>query len=932
MDNTFGFPKKPTVATNLSQYLYAEDLTAGDVGQIVNIIGNTSGAVGLAKAHNKFTGTQLQGNSLTNSNGFTRTVALDSTRVLQVYADASETNLWCRVLTRNTSTWAVTQGGGTIISTGGWSSSYPYFKLCKINTDKVAIVFSNAIDSGYHNVIVITISGTTIQTVGTPVRVSTTASSYFEIQSHVADKFIVAYYSSNAIQVRVGTVSGTTITLQTGTACTSIFGTNYGLSSAPLSMVIRDSSHFSLLLTNTSEVFHGAIDGSNLITVSTPKMTLPQYAEAGVEEIVMLSATVGVLYHAMQATGGLRFTPFTYSGGQIVCGTARTISPSGGYYPKTVRITRLDVNRFVVILINGNYDCSLTVGQISSNSITFGLESVFASLTSYLTSNISVICPTTTKAIVCWSEYYSNIYSSYRACSISGTTVSSWGSTATGGSLPQSYNSDTNSRGMTIAKVRQDYFMSIFRDNGGYTRLELINSADAGLTITISGSSTALDPTASRTGGDWMELVYLADNKLVATYGPGGKYLQIVNVSGTTISAGTYYLIPDGTIYAYTSNCGRPMRRISATQFLIAWSAYNPMVSKVAIFNVDGSDNITIGSTYACDSPYSIDNQTFYQATAFDFLFGSTTQGIFMNQRGVLALMTLDGSNVPSWSQTAYAITYPYYNSTMLLCKLNDNVLIVFLGNQRYYTEYVTLLMAGETHSLVEFKRVYNIMNSASDIVPYNNGGHETMGILTTGINNFIFIGMQSGVTSDIVMVEFQLDSGGKYQFYHNNIVFSANVIKLPRVLSIQMLDNQFAMINYQNSSDYYIYNVVVRFLPYIEFQIQDGANGIGIIQKTGPKGMIGKIALSKTNSTIHTGLQTGKKYYYDPTTLALSTSKPAGVLAWVAGIATSPTTISVQGGVEGLSKSRQALRPDTGTTLYYFTYVNGVLSLIETS
>ena len=114
-----------------------------------------------------------------------------------------------RVIICTVSDSAITAGSPVQYEAG---KSPELIRCCKLDTDKLVVVYQDLGDASHAKACVITVSGTT-PSPGTPVVLDDTgACSEFDCEQLDTDKFVVMWYNGATAYTAVGTVSGTGIT------------------------------------------------------------------------------------------------------------------------------------------------------------------------------------------------------------------------------------------------------------------------------------------------------------------------------------------------------------------------------------------------------------------------------------------------------------------------------------------------------------------------------------------------------------------------------------------------------------------------------------------------------------------------------------------------------------------------------------------------
>ncbi len=307
----------PQVINTLPDFTAAQDLTAGMAVGITNLLDNqlASALATIKSAAHGITSPQLSGNQTTFA-----PIGGDKYVYLQDTTATSDT-LFAQIVSINRATQAITLGTVATVGTAITPNSGKNMTVCKLDTDKFII-------------------------------------------------FYLADASTTAIQYRVGTVSGTTITF--GTAATFV--------TAASTLATGEGIQSDFLSTDKGIMSFGTASGANGRAVC-----------------------------------------FTTSGTVATAGTA--VDPGGNFTTvgNPLFIKKIGTDKFVLVC-NQTNELHAIVGTVSGTTITFGTQVGSGVLTSAVRLNaLQVVSPATDVFVVCWPN--STTAENITACTVSGTTV-----------------------------------------------------------------------------------------------------------------------------------------------------------------------------------------------------------------------------------------------------------------------------------------------------------------------------------------------------------------------------------------------------------------------------------------------------------------------------------------------------------------------------
>ena len=311
-----------TSGTNLSRTFTAmENLTAGDKVGISNFTGGVSrtGTLGY------FTESSFTAPS---SPGGHSTIQVATDKILTIYEDQISNDLLAivSIVDRTDLQNALSFSSPVTISTNVTVGTLYGYYACKLDTDKVLIVYTDPADGKKITCVVGTISGTTL-TLGTPQLIDTTAAGTSQIQIWAAqigtDKAVITYMavvSGTPTSKTVAlTVSGTVATIGTPVSL------NASLSDQFNRVVKVATDKFAVMNKNYLQV--GTISGTT-ITLGTAVQTFATGGSGSeLANSILVSPDTNVVVIAENVgSSTYKAIACTISGTTITAGTAVTLA------------------------------------------------------------------------------------------------------------------------------------------------------------------------------------------------------------------------------------------------------------------------------------------------------------------------------------------------------------------------------------------------------------------------------------------------------------------------------------------------------------------------------------------------------------------------------------------------------------------------------
>jgi hypothetical protein len=223
-----------------------------------------------------------------------------------------------------------------------------YLRNCQVAADTI-IVFFRKYGSYDGWVVAVDVSDPENPVEGTPVQVSTSSTYYLDVVNIAAGKFVCLYNVSSRGNARVGTVSGTTITL--GTASIYSVGNayySYGcrIVDDQFCVVFRDSG-----ASNYGQARIASVSGTTITwgTVAT------YYAATAGYAVCIYAVSPNYIMVAYRGAGSdLYVIRSDITGNNFVGFTGNTLMNAGSYY-YIFDIKEVSGNKFIICARNGSY-------------------------------------------------------------------------------------------------------------------------------------------------------------------------------------------------------------------------------------------------------------------------------------------------------------------------------------------------------------------------------------------------------------------------------------------------------------------------------------------------------------------------------------------------------------------------------------------------
>jgi hypothetical protein len=442
-----------------------------------------------------------------------------------------------------------------------------YTSITTVDTDKIVFTYQTGGGGAYETAVVGSISGTVV-TFGTPVTVSVAASNGGSVIKFGTNE-VLAIYAENVPSylptIKKGTISGTDITF--GESST-LFPTNCA-NRFPYAFLDSDTIVVAFNEVTTGTGYHAIV-----IEPADPKIiNVPTGLEAkdtdvfqspgsSTNKIVSLGNNKVVACYAASSSG--MACVGNISGNSIIWETPVVFyaTSHAGY----TDITVVDTNKVLIVyqMLNGTDDGVGIVGSVTGNSISFGTPSTFES---EVATYISLTSVDTNKVVVCYSR------SGGRACfgTVSGTDVTWTAYTSTYVGTAQNVNCVNigTDKVLFLCKAASSGLL-------GISNLGLIS----GTTITWQGENTF-----DASGADWMKAAVTSSSEVVICYrDPNASnhgYSIVGTIGATSITWGT-------RVKFFASN---------STQISVDVISSNQVIMEYRDDDIEGIGKVVIGTT-----------------------------------------------------------------------------------------------------------------------------------------------------------------------------------------------------------------------------------------------------------------------------------------------------------------------------------------------
>jgi len=357
------------------------------------------------------------------------------------------------------------------------------------STNKIVFIYRDDNNSGYATAIVGTVSGTSIS-FGTPVVFESNASLYMNIAGDKNGNVLVTYEVPNVSYGKVGTISGTSISF--GTRAT--VPTSVGYNGKPGIAYDINSSKYAIFWqsadgTNFLNVTLGTVSGT---TVSFDSGTNVVVGGNNVSCAYDENAKKIAFFYKLIASGEGHSVVGTISGSSITFGTDVVFSAS----TTTVINSVYDATNLKVIVAynSGGSDCRIAVGTISGTSISFGTAVVFTSTNSLYIS--LAYNQSTTKIIV---SFVDGTTSAGKATigTVSGTSISIGTATQYQTSVAGNNQCFSGSTGTVIFYSKSGAGKAIVTTSGSSTNLTSTNYIGISNAATTTGQTATVQVISS---------------------------------------------------------------------------------------------------------------------------------------------------------------------------------------------------------------------------------------------------------------------------------------------------------------------------------------------------------------------------------------------------------------------------------------------------
>ena len=567
------------------------------------------------------------------------------------------------------------------------------------NSATIVITYQDSIQSSHLYVVVGSPSGNSI-TFGTPVVVNSASTIYPWIAYHAAAKKVVISYidetsSSNHGKFRVGTVSGTSITLATAStfasASTNLTNIIYDPDTEKMVVNYRDTTDsnkgkatvFSIDYSTpnlTSENYIGMSRGvvdfsaqsiSSLVQFDSDQVNQIGTAyDANAQKVVIVYRDAGNSNQGTAIVGTVANNSITY-GTAVVYETGNSQYNQAVYMPdkQKVFISYRDIT-------NGNAGMGI-VGTVSGTSISFGSPSEFASSADYISCTYDT---NSQKVVVSYRDANNSSYGTSRVATITDSTISYGTAAVFQSSNTFEINSayDTNAQKVVIA----------YSDATNSQHGKAVVATVSGTSISF-GSSTTFESASSVNIS--MDYDASAQKVVIAYMDEGNSDVGtaiVGTVSGTSISFGTPVVYNTGR----TPSCS---------------VVYNPDIQKTSISYKD-QGNSSYG-TYI-EGTVSGTSITFGNASVFNTDESVEISAVYDTDQDRTVVAFMDGATSPytgqsvvvkSESTTRGQITNGQAASIDIIGSVSDNQLSLTAGQQYYVQTDGTISTTADSPSVL---------------------------------------------------------------------------------------------------------------------------------------------------------------------------------------------------------------------------------------
>jgi len=412
---------------------------------------------------------------------------------------------------------------GTTISYGSEvtfnAASTGYISAAQLTTDKAIIAYRNNSD-GYGNAIVASVSETTIS-FGSEATFNAASTYYIATAQLTTDKAIIAYMDSNGYgNAIVASVSETTISF--GSEATFNAASTYYIATAQLTtdkaiIAYQDAGQTDYGNARVASVSGTTITFGNEATFNIGAgIGYPSVVQINTNKVLIAYTDYGQSYYGNVIVASVSGTTISY-GSESTFNAAYTIFISAA---------QLDTDKAIIAYRDdgdSNHGNAI-VASVSGTTISYGSEAIFATYA----QNIAIAQLTTNKVIIAYrggAGYVGNA----RVASVSGTTIS-YG-TENSFDVDVDYNTE-----ITAAQLDTDKAIIAYRDDGQSNYGNAIVASVSGTTISYGSEATFNAASIS-----YPAAAQLTTDKAIIAYRDSNGYGNaiIASISGTTISFGS---------------------------------------------------------------------------------------------------------------------------------------------------------------------------------------------------------------------------------------------------------------------------------------------------------------------------------------------------------------------------------------------------------